>query len=100
MNSFKAARIEYNWAPRLTTGNQRKNKIYSLSGPEALTFTEMAQKLSRAVGRMITFIDVPPESMRAAFDGFGFPPWQADGLFEEFAIYRRGEAATVEPRYG
>ena len=46
---------------------------------------------------MITFIAVPPESMRAAFDGFGFPPWQADGLFEEFAIYRRGEAATVEP---
>jgi hypothetical protein len=62
-----------------------------------LTFTEMAQKLSRAVGRMITFIDMPPEFMRAALDGFGFPPWQADGLIEEFAIYRRGEAATVEP---
>ena len=29
--------------------------------------------------------------------GLGFPPWQADGLIEEFAMYRRGEATTVEP---
>lgn len=60
----------------------------------------MAQKLSRAVGRTITFFDVPPESMRAALAGLGIPPWQADGLIEEFAMYRRGDAATVEPGIG
>ena len=26
----------------------------------------------------------------------GFPAWQTDGLLEEFAMYRRGEAAGVE----
>lgn len=26
-----------------------------------------------------------------------FPAWQADGMVEEFAMYRRGEAAGVEP---
>jgi hypothetical protein len=57
----------------------------------------MAQKLSKAVGRTITFVDVPPEPWRAALTGQGFPPWQADGLIEEFAMYRRGEATTVEP---
>jgi uncharacterized protein YbjT (DUF2867 family) len=80
------------------TKTEHDNKIYSLTGPDALTFAEMAQKLSRAVGRTITFVDVPPESMRAALAGLGFPPWQADGLIEEFAMYRRGEAANVEPR--
>jgi hypothetical protein len=25
------------------------------------------------------------------------PAWQADGLIEEFAMYRRGEAAALEP---
>jgi hypothetical protein len=34
--------------------------------------------------------------MRGALDGLGFPAWQADGLLEEFAMYRRGEAAGVE----
>ena len=82
------------------TNSEHDNKIFSLTGPDALTFAEMTQKLSRAVGRSITFVDVPPESMRAALAGLGFPSWQADGLIEEFAMYRRGEAITVEPGVG
>ena len=80
----------------LTTA-QHDNKIYALTGPDALTFAEMARQLSRPVGRIITFVGVPPESMRAALADLGFPAWQADGLLEEFAMYRRGEAAGVEP---
>ena len=80
----------------LTTA-QHDNKIYALTGPDALTFVEMAHQLSQAVGRTITFVDVPPASMRAALADLGFPAWQADGLLEEFAMYRRGEAAGVEP---
>jgi hypothetical protein len=34
--------------------------------------------------------------MRTALADLGFPAWQADGLLEEFAMYRRGEAAGVE----
>ena len=78
------------------TGSQHGNRTYSLTGPEALTFAEMAKHLSAALGRAITFVDVPPEAMRGALAGLGFPAWQADGLLEEFAMYRRGEAAGVE----
>ncbi len=49
----------------------------------------MAQRLSVPIGRAITFADVPPESMRAALTDQSFPAWQADGLLEEFAMYRR-----------
>jgi uncharacterized protein YbjT (DUF2867 family) len=83
-------------AAALTT-SRHDNKTYALTGPEALTFAEMAQRLSQHVGRAITFVDVPPEAMRAALMELGFPEWQADGLVEEFAMYRRGEAAGVEP---
>ena len=79
------------------TTSQHYNKIYALTGLDALTFAEMAHQLSRAIGRTITFVDVPPESMREALADLGFPAWQADGLLEEFAMYRRGEAAGVEP---
>jgi uncharacterized protein YbjT (DUF2867 family) len=79
------------------TSSRHDNKSYSLTGPEALTFGEMAKQLSTALGRTISFVDVPPEAMRGALDGLGFPAWQADGLLEEFAMYRRGEAEGVEP---
>ena len=62
--------------------SRHKNKIYSLTGPEALTFGEMADGLSEAVGRTISFVDVPPETMREALVGLGFPAWQADGLLD------------------
>ena len=76
---------------------QHDNKSYTLTGLETLTFAEMAHQLSRGIGRTTTFVDVPPEAMRAALADLGFPAWQADGLLEEFAMYRRGEAAGVEP---
>lgn len=78
------------------TSSQYDNKSYSLTGPEALTFSEMAEQLSAALGRTIAFVDVSPDAMREALAGLGFPAWQADGLLEEFAMYRRGEAAEVE----
>jgi uncharacterized protein YbjT (DUF2867 family) len=78
------------------TDSQHDNKIYSLTGPKALTFAEMAKRLSEALGRTITFIDIPPEAMRGVLAGLGLPAWQADGLLEKFAMYRRGEAAGVE----
>jgi uncharacterized protein YbjT (DUF2867 family) len=79
------------------TTSLHDNKSYSLTGPEALTFAEMASQLSVALNRKITFVDIPPEAMRESLANFGFPDWQADGLIEEFAMYRRGEAVEVEP---
>src|SRR5215204_2727127 len=72
-----------------------EGKIYELTGPQALTHAEMAEGLSEALGRQVTFIDILPEAMRDAFLGFGVPEWQADGLVEDYAHYRRGEAEAV-----
>jgi uncharacterized protein YbjT (DUF2867 family) len=72
-----------------------EGRVYDLTGPEALTLTEMAAALSDALGRRIEFVDVPPDAMREALVGAGFPTWQADGLLEDYAHYRRGEASAV-----
>jgi uncharacterized protein YbjT (DUF2867 family) len=55
----------------------------------------MAAHLSEATGRRITFVDIPPEAMRAALLGAGLPLWQTDGLIEDYAHYRRDEASVV-----
>jgi uncharacterized protein YbjT (DUF2867 family) len=77
------------------TGPGHEGKTYELTGPRALTHAEMAEHLSEALGRPVAFVDIPPEAMRDALLGVGFPPWQADGLVEDYAHYRRGEAEAV-----
>lgn len=72
-----------------------EGKIYDLTGPQALTHAETAQYLSDALGRKITFVDIPPEAMGEALRGMKMPLWQAEGLLEDYAHYRRGEAAAV-----
>ena len=74
-----------------------EGKIYELTGPQALTHAEMAERLSAVLGRRITFVDISPEAMRDTLLGLGFPVWQADGLLEDYAHYRRNEAAAVKP---
>lgn len=76
-------------------GPDHAGMIYTLTGPQALTHTEMAEGLSRALGHPIAFIDITPEAMRGALTGVGFPAWQADGLIEDYAHYSRGEASAV-----
>ncbi|MFE4108641.1 SDR family oxidoreductase [Almyronema epifaneia] len=72
-----------------------EGKIYDLTGSQALTHTEMAEYLSAALKRQIAFVDIPPEQMREAMVGLGMPAWQADGLIEDYAHYRRNEAAAI-----
>jgi len=67
---------------------------YTLTGPAAVTHAEMATALGAALGREITFIDVPPEAFADSLHGI-LPPWQVEGLLEDYAHYRRGEAAMV-----
>jgi hypothetical protein len=47
-------------------------------------------------GRAVTFLDVPPRAFAESLRGI-LPPWQVEGLLEDYAHYRRGEAAAVAP---
>jgi hypothetical protein len=82
---------------RVLTEAGHVGKTYDLTGPEALTHAELAEQLSQAVGRRIRYVDIPPEALREALVASGLPAWQADGIVEDNAPYRRGEAAVVTP---
>ena len=72
-------------------------KTYTITGPPAVTHTEMASALSKVIGRPVAFIDVPSEAFASALKAAGVPPWQVDGLVEDYAHYARGEAAAISP---
>ena len=87
-------------AADVLTHSGHEGKTYPLTGPEALTMTQVAEKLSAATGKTIRYVDVPPEAARQAQLAAGMPPYLADALFELFAERRNGKEARVWPDAG
>jgi uncharacterized protein YbjT (DUF2867 family) len=79
------------------TTDGHEGKIYPLTGPEALSMAEVAEKLSAATGKPIRYVDVPPEDARQARLAAGLPPFLAEGLDELFAERRKGKESRVWP---
>ena len=66
-------------AAKVLTTPGHEGKIYSLTGPEALTMSEVAAKLSTATGKPIRYVNIAPEDARQAQLAAGMPPFLADG---------------------
>ena len=81
-------------AAEVLTGEGHTGRIYTLTGPRAVTHDEIARALSTATGREITFQEATAEQFSEALAGV-LPPWQLAGLVEDYAHYARGEAAEV-----
>jgi uncharacterized protein YbjT (DUF2867 family) len=86
-------------AAQALVGSGHQGRVYDITGPQALTHAEIALQIGNAMGRPVSFIDVPPEAMRQAVLDVGFPLWQADGLIEDYAHYARGEAEGVSSHF-
>ncbi len=84
-------------AAAVLTGSGHEGKIYPLTGPEALTMAEVAEKLSAATGKTIRYVNVAPEDAKRAQLAAGVPPYLADALAELFAERRKGKESTVSP---
>jgi uncharacterized protein YbjT (DUF2867 family) len=82
-------------AAKALTEPGHAGRAYKLSGPEALSQPEMAEKISRAVGKPVRYEDVPDEEFRRANISHGVPaPW-ADALVDLNVYYRTGAGAPV-----
>jgi uncharacterized protein YbjT (DUF2867 family) len=84
-------------AALVLTNPGHEGKIYPLTGPEALTMTEVAERLSAATGKTIKYINVSPEDVRKAQLAAGVPAYIADALAELFAERRKGKESQVWP---
>jgi uncharacterized protein YbjT (DUF2867 family) len=84
-------------AATVLTSAGHEGKTYPLTGPEALTMAEVAEKLSAATGKTIRYVNVAPEDARQAQLARGVPPYLADALAELFAERRKGKESEVWP---
>jgi uncharacterized protein YbjT (DUF2867 family) len=72
---------------------------YDVTGPEALSYRDVAAKLSGALGREIRYVDAPDQAVRDTLLGFGLDAWFVNALVGLYQDYRRsgvdGYAAQV-----
>jgi uncharacterized protein YbjT (DUF2867 family) len=68
---------------------------YLLTGPEAVTFAQVAEALSAAIGRPVEFVDVPDAAAAQAMVDAGLPEFVAQQIVTIFALARQGDAEHV-----
>ena len=72
-------------------------KAYTLSGPEALTHAQLAEKISAYLGRKVSYVPVSDGAARQAMIVSGIPDWYADWVLDLTHYYVAGKAARVTP---
>lgn len=72
-----------------------ENKSYVLTGPEAISFNEVAEKFSKVLRRPIAYVNVAPPDLKAARLANGEPEWYLDAELELFACWAEGAGSPV-----
>ncbi len=74
---------------------EHAGRAYTLTGPEAVTYDELAATLSQALGRTVTHVDLPPNELRYGMVDTGMPDEIADRLLDLERYFRSGAGARV-----
>jgi uncharacterized protein YbjT (DUF2867 family) len=82
-------------AVRILTGMGHKGNVYPVTGTEALTIYEVAEKFSAVLGRKINYVNISPEDANKARRDAGMSEYTVDALDELFAERRKGKESKV-----
>lgn len=72
-----------------------EGQTYEITGPESLSFLEVADALSRALGKPVRYVDVPPQAAHDAMVQAGTPEWNARAVVELLELFAAGGAART-----
>ena len=87
-------------AARVLTTSGHEGAMYVLTGPEALTYADVAAQFGRVLAWQVGYADLSKERERELLLADGRTPWEADGAIERFAWIREGGADTVTGTVG
>jgi uncharacterized protein YbjT (DUF2867 family) len=82
-------------AARALTEDGHDARVYALSGPEALSQPEMAERISTAIRRPVRYVDLSDAEYRRIQIENGVPARYADALVDLNVYYRSGAGAPV-----
>jgi uncharacterized protein YbjT (DUF2867 family) len=78
----------------LTTAGH-EGKTYEITGPQALTYAEVAEILSNVLGKPVRYVDVPPETALDSMLKTGMSEWNARAVAELYGEFAAGRAART-----
>jgi uncharacterized protein YbjT (DUF2867 family) len=81
-------------AGAVLTGDGHDGLVYELTGPEALTYGDIAGILSDQLNRHITYVNVPDGAAHHAMVAAGMSPWLAEGLLTLYHAFRTNGATA------
>jgi uncharacterized protein YbjT (DUF2867 family) len=79
-------------AVAVLTGSGHEGKSYILTGPEAISFSDVADTFSKVLGKEVQYVNVPGEALLDSMVGMGFPSWIAEGYAELMEGFSEGFA--------
>lgn len=65
-------------------------KIYTPTGPQSVSFADVAERLTRILGKPVGYVPVSDETQRKTLLGHGIPAWIVDMLIEYSQAYASG----------
>lgn len=93
--SFVDARDVAGAAAAVLLEEAHDGHTYVLTGPDPVTYGEVARMLTDATGRLVRYVAADPAEYREGVLAAGAPAWYADALSELFELARHGEASIV-----
>ncbi|MBL8131649.1 MAG: SDR family NAD(P)-dependent oxidoreductase [Anaerolineae bacterium] len=82
-------------AVRCLTEPGHEGKVYRLTGPEALTNVQVAEKIGKVMGKNVTYSYMPPEHTKAGMMQMGMQPWFVDFVVGMDEAYSTGRYSDV-----
>jgi uncharacterized protein YbjT (DUF2867 family) len=82
-------------AAQVLTGKGHEGLVYEITGPEALTYTQVAERLSTLVGRQIRYVDVPDGAALQSMLTMGMTPWMAEGLITLYHLFKANAGTAL-----
>jgi uncharacterized protein YbjT (DUF2867 family) len=83
-------------AAKTLTSPGHAGKTYELNGPEALTYGEVAEKITRASSRKVQYVDIPEAQQKQAMLDQGLPDWLVTALLDLQAYNTGGKGCEVD----
>lgn len=75
--------------------DKHKNKTYLITGPEALSYHQVAEILSNATGKRISYVNISEGEAKAAMKEIGMSDWLINTVSELSDYFRKGKASEV-----
>jgi uncharacterized protein YbjT (DUF2867 family) len=82
-------------AAKALTQAGHEGKAYVITGPEALSNAQIAEKLSKAIGKPVKYVAISDDQMRSAMQEQGAPQVMIDSLIDLMHFYVSGKGAVL-----